>query len=107
MPLWATPLPIRGSPENSDSSGNGNWFTTLGGVLDGYRSRSAAFDLAKQAAPPRDNPNSPGGLAGRIAALAGINPLNPTQPAPPPLDDELRGFYRDDPMQPWFLQGQR
>ena len=27
--------------------------------------------------------------------------------APPPLDDDLRGFYRDDPVQPWFVQRQR
>jgi hypothetical protein len=32
---------------------------------------------------------------------------DPTQLAPPPLDDQLRGFYRDDPMQPWFVQRQR
>jgi hypothetical protein len=28
------------------------------------------------------NPNSMGGLAGRLAALAGIDPENPEQPAP-------------------------
>jgi hypothetical protein len=39
--------------------------------------------------------------------LAGIDPQNPTQPAPPPLDDQLRGFYRDDPLQPWLVRRQR
>jgi hypothetical protein len=46
-------------------------------------------------------------VSGRLAALAGIDPQNPTQPVPPPLDDQLRGFYRDDPVQPWFVQRQR
>jgi len=47
-----------------------------------------------------------GGLLGQIAALAGINLQDPTQFAPPPLDDGLRG-YRDDGLQPWFVQGRR
>jgi hypothetical protein len=51
-------------------------------------------------------PNSSGGLADWIAALAGVNPPNPTQPASPP-QDQLRGFYRDDPVQPWTLQRRR
>jgi len=42
-----------------------------------------------------------------IAALAGVNPQNPTQPASPPQDGELRGFYRDEPLQPWTLQRRR
>jgi len=42
---------------------------------------------------------------GRIAALAGIDPNNPTHFAPPPFDDALRRFYRDDHLQPWFAQG--
>jgi len=52
-------------------------------------------------------PNSSGGLADWIAALAGVNPQKPTQPAPSPQDDQLRGFYRDDPVQPWTLQRRR
>ena len=52
-------------------------------------------------------PNSTGGLADWIAVLAGVNPQNPTQSAPPPQDDELRRFYRDDPVQPWTLQRRR
>jgi len=52
-------------------------------------------------------PNSSGGLADWIAALAGVNPQNPTQPASPPQDGELRGFYRDEPLQPWTLQRRR
>lgn len=56
---------------------------------------------------PSDDANFSGGLLGRLAALAGIDPQNPTRLAPPPLDDHLRGFYRDDPMQPWFVQRQR
>lgn len=56
---------------------------------------------------PSDDPYFPGGLAGRLAALAGIDPQDPTQPAPPPMDGELRRFYRDDPAQRWFVQRQR
>ena len=38
--------------------------------------------------------------------LGGVSSQNPTQPALP-LDNSLRGFYRDDPLQPWFVQRQR
>jgi hypothetical protein len=48
-----------------------------------------------------------GVVLGRLVALAGIDPQNPAQLAPPALDDQLRGFYRDDPVQPWFVQRQR
>jgi hypothetical protein len=66
-------------------------------------------DASAPAAPgARSNqPNFSGGLLGRLAALMGVDPENPTQLAPPPLDDQLRGFYRDDPSQPWFAQGSR
>ena len=37
----------------------------------------------------------------------GVDPEIRTQLAPPPLDDQLRGFYRDDPLQPRFVQGSR
>ena len=40
-------------------------------------------------------------LADWIAALAGVASVNP---APPPQDDAPRGFYDDDPTQPWFAQ---
>lgn len=68
--------------------------------------QASAYDAGGTAAPlvPSDNQNSSGGLPGRIAALAGIDPQNPTQFAPPPQDDRLRGFYRDDPVQPWFAR---
>ena len=56
---------------------------------------------------PSDDPDFAGGLAGGIAALAGIDLQHPTQLALPPLDDGLRAFYRDDPLQPWFVQGRR
>ena len=35
--------------------------------------------------------------------LFGIDPCNPNQFAPT-QDDDLRGFYGDDPLQPWTLQ---
>ena len=111
MPLWTTPIPLGGLLDNSNASGNGNWFTSLGGVLwDGKKPRASAIDSGVPVtpiAPPSDNSNFSGGLQGRIAALAGIDPQNPNQFALPPLDDELRGFYRDDPVQPWILQRRR
>jgi hypothetical protein len=51
--------------------------------------------------------NFSGGLPGRLAALAGIDPQDPSQLVPPPLDEQLRGFYRDDPIRPWFVQRRR
>jgi len=73
----------------------------------GSNPQASASDTGAPAAPlvPPDNQNFSGGLPGRIAALAGIDPMNPTQFAPPPLDDQLRAFYRDDPA--WFLQLRR
>jgi hypothetical protein len=43
-----------------------------------------------------------GDFADWLAALAGVDPQYPTQLAPPPQDDQLRGFYRNDPA--WMLQ---
>jgi len=71
--------------------------------------QASVFDTGAPAAPlaRSEDANFSGGLLGRLAALAGLDPQNPEQPAPPPLDDELRSFYRDDPVQPWFVQRQR
>lgn len=51
--------------------------------------------------------NASGGLAEWFATMAGVNPQNPMQPSPSPLDDELRGFHREDAVQPWTLQRRR
>jgi hypothetical protein len=182
-PEWPFPPPIWGLPDNSNASGNsdGDWFTSLAGVLDGAKSgaslgrgsghssprrapqiaqgstpsplleyiqslkqldgnkpQASAIDTRAPAATlvPPDEPNFMGGIAGRIAALAGIDPQNPDQFAPPvggvlgglagrlaalagiapqnpnqfapsPQDNQLRGFYNDDPTQPWFVRGRR
>lgn len=45
--------------------------------------------------------NFSGGLLGRLMAVVGIDPREPARLAPP-LDDDLHGFYRDDPSQPWL-----
>jgi hypothetical protein len=45
--------------------------------------------------------NSDGG--NWFTRLGGVPSQNSTQPAPP-LDNNLPGFYRDDPLQPWFVQ---
>src|SRR5207247_2762648 len=103
-----------GLSDNSTASGDGNWFTRLGGIasrnlpqppLQTGRTPASISDTGAPAAQfvPSGNPNSVGGLAGRIAALAGIDPQNPARS---PQDDELRSnFYRDDPA--WFLQVRR
>ena len=72
-------------------------------------SQAPVPDASEPAAPvaPSNEPKFSGGLLGRLAALMGVDPENPTQLAPPPLDDQSRGFYRDDPLQPWFVQRQR
>jgi hypothetical protein len=104
MQPW-TDAPVRGAPDNSvaSSNDNRNWYTPLGGLLwDGNRSRAPAIDASVPASPivSTDNPDYSGGLLGRFAALAGFDPQNPNQFAPPPLDDGLRDFYRNDPTQP-------
>jgi hypothetical protein len=127
------PLPLGGLSDNSDRSGGGNLFdflaslaprnpspapppTSAGGMPVRILGRSiagqpqaSALDAAAPFAPlaPSEDANFSGGLLGRLTALAGLDSQNPTQPAPPPLDDQLRGFSRDDPAQPWFAQLQR
>lgn len=49
--------------------------------------------------------NASGRLADWMTTMAGVDPRNPNQFAPPPLDDGLRDFYRDDPA--WLLQLRR
>ena len=70
--------------------------------------RGSVFDAGAPAVPfvPSDDPRFSGGLPGRIAVVTGIDPQNSTQPTPP-LDEQLRGFYRHDPEQPWFVRRQR
>jgi hypothetical protein len=124
-PMSSSPLPLGGLPYNSNASGNGDWFNLLAGLAvqnptqpappsGGSRPvrslsrrivdqpQDSVFDTGAQAV-PSDDPNFSGGLLGRLAVLMGIDPQNPTQPAPP-LDDPLRGFYRDDPVQPWLVR---
>jgi hypothetical protein len=127
------PPSVWGLSDHSDPSGDNDWFNFLAGIASqnptqpepapqtagkpeqslGRRivgqSQAPALDQGASAAPlaPSGDQNFSGGLLGRFAALAAIDPQNPTQPAPPPLDHQLRGFYRDDPVQPWFVQRQR
>jgi hypothetical protein len=74
--------------------------------LDAGLPQVSTFDTGAPAAPlvPAGDENLSGGLLGRFAASMGIDPLNPDRFAPPPQDDELRGYYRDDPAQPWFVR---
>jgi hypothetical protein len=68
--------------------------------------QASAMDASAPAAPlgPSDASNFSSGLFGRMAALMGVDLQNPDQLAPPPQDNELRAFYRDNPAQPWTLQ---
>jgi hypothetical protein len=114
MPLWSTPLPLGGLQNNSDASGNNDWFDFLAGLALrkppppapplqtggkperslGRRivdpSQASAVDARAPAAPlaPSDDPHFSGGLPGRLVALAGIDPKNPNRAASSPLDDE-------------------
>jgi hypothetical protein len=129
MSFLPFPLPLGGLSDNSDRPGDDNLFDFLAGLASRSRPpmpsqpsaagisvrtlgrivdqpQASAFDAAAPFAPlaPSDNTNFSSGLLGRLTALAGLDSQNPTQPASPPLDDQLRGFYRDDPAQPWFAQ---
>jgi hypothetical protein len=106
MPLWTTPPPLGGLLDHSGASGNDGRSTPLGGVPNGKKSATGGGVPAAPIA-PTDNPYPAGGLAGWLATLAGVDPQNPTQAAPPPLANGLRDYYRDDPVQPWLLRGQR
>ena len=46
-------------------------------------------------------PDSPGGLAARIAALAGMDPANPN---PRLLTPPENGFYNDELSQSWLFR---
>jgi hypothetical protein len=129
MSFLPFPLPLGGLLDKSAEPGDGSFLDFLSGLASGSRPpapsqpsaagipvrtlgrivdqpQASAFDAAAPFA-PSENTNFSGGLLGRLAALTGLDPQNPTQPAPPPLDDQLRGFYRDDPVEPWFVQRQR
>jgi len=134
MSPWSLPPSVVGQPGNSGAFGRGDWFDFLARIpAQGQAPRAPApqptgskpvrmlsrnivgqlsppvTDTSAPAPPlaPSDDSNFSGGLLGRLVALAGIDPQNPTQPAPSPLDDQLRGFYRDDPRQPWLVWQQR
>jgi hypothetical protein len=122
------PLPLGGLLDKPGESGDGNLFDflvglasrsqppapsqpsaagmpvrTLGRIVN--QPQASAFNAAAPLSPSEDA-NFSDGLLGRLTALAGLDPQNPAQPAPP-LDDQLRGFYRDHPVQAWFAQLQR
>ena len=100
-------LTSRNKSPSSDSQGSfgdrfGNWSSSAEGG-------SAPLNPPQHDTPPAqlvlpDQLNSPGGLAGWIAALASIDPQNPDQPAPSLFDDQRGGFKEDDPLQPWFAR---
>lgn len=50
----------------------------------------------------RFSPDTPGGLAGRLAALAGIDPANPDRRVLTPPEN---GFYNDELPQHWLFRG--
>jgi hypothetical protein len=105
------PLPVwgRGPVADPGASGDASWSPAPDAVAGNRNKSQAAVDASAPAAPiaPSDHSYPLGGLPGLIAEVAGIDPRNPTQFAPPPLDDGLRGLYRDDPVQPWTLQRRR
>jgi hypothetical protein len=53
MPEWPFPPPIWGLPDHSKASGNsdGNWFTSLAGVLDSAKSRASQASGTEDSSP--------------------------------------------------------
>jgi hypothetical protein len=121
-------------PGNSGAFGRGDWFDFLARIPAQEQAPPASApqptgskpvrmlgrNIVGQLSPPVIDTGAPapplapsaetgfsGGLLGRLIVLAGIDPQNPTQPASSPLGDQLRGFYRDDPLQPWLVRQQR
>ncbi|WP_423865383.1 hypothetical protein [Bradyrhizobium sp.] len=103
------PLPLFGPAADPNAPGDASWLPApAGGAWGDHMSRASAIDAGAPAVTiaPSD-PYPPGGQPGLLAGLAGIDPRHTNQPAAPPLEDRLRGFYRDDPLQPWFVEGRR
>lgn len=75
----------------------------------GYQTQEPAFGEGLPTPPfvSADGSEFSGGLLGRLTALMGTDPRNPKQLAPPPRDGDLRGFYHDDPLQPWLVTPRR
>ena len=93
------------SPENSDGPLSlMDAYLRYRKRLDANQPQSSTYDAGAPAAMPSDDSNFSGGLLGRLAALMDVGPQNPDQLAPPPPDDELRAFYRDNPAQQSTLQ---
>jgi hypothetical protein len=122
MSQWVLPPSIFGFSNRSGSSSSDvvDWPAALVGLSRGRgKLLASGSDAGAPAAPSvpsngfrstdRRNslggasdgsfPDTPGGLAGRIAALAGVEPAN-TDPRAP-LEN---GFYNDDLPQPWLFR---
>jgi len=105
--LSATPAalapPISAPPDSQGPLSLNDAYLQYLKRLNAKLSPASATDPSAPAAPlvPSDDANFSGGLLGRLMAVAGIDPQNPDRYATPPQDDELRTFYRDDPVQPW------
>jgi len=101
-------LPISAPPDSQGPLSLSDAYLEYLKRLNANLSRASATDPSVPAAPlvPSDDADFSGGLLGRLMAVAGIDPQNPNQLAPP-QDDELRAFYRDDPVRPWTLQRRR
>ena len=106
----AIPTPPTSAPRNSQGalSLNDAYLEYLK-RLNANPSPASAIDTDAPGAPlvPSDDSEFSGGLLGRLMAVTGIDLQNPDQLAPTPQDDELRAFYRDNPVQPWTLQRRR
>lgn len=115
FPSMTPPLPLGGLLNNSNLSGNDDWFKGLAGLVLqnsawpdppqqtagsmperrlGRRTYSlsppSVFDTGAPAVPfvSSDDAHYPGGLPGRFAALTGLDPQNPDQLASLPLGDD-------------------
>lgn len=103
---WVTKSnPVQSDSLSKDGASGVSNDQSVSRVDRGYGINSSA-PISKPNAPAAPfvfpGSSSSGDIASWFAALAGVDPKNPTRPASPPLDNELRDFYRNDPAR--FLQ---
>lgn len=101
------PLPLSGPAGNASGSGGASWLPApaVAAWSDATLPASAiGFGAPAVPVASSDRSNSAGGQLGMLSGLTGIDPRDPSRFAPPELDDALRGYYQDDPAQPWLVR---
>lgn len=106
----ATAAPARGEPINPVQAGSTPPNEKTASIVSDDRARRLARKARNSSPASISDQNEmaavsvPTDLAGWITALAGVDANHPDRFAPPPLDNDLRTFYRDEPTHPWLAQ---